>query len=90
MAQHILETDGLICPFPVQEAKAAMRDLSVGDELVIHFDCTQELKPSPVGRPKIVTPPRISSNAGRPNGASPSSSPRDPREPHQPTCLLEV
>ncbi|AJC69109.1 oxidoreductase [Trueperella pyogenes TP8] len=41
MAQHILETDGLICPFPVQEAKAAMRDLSVGDELVIHFDCTQ-------------------------------------------------
>lgn len=41
MAQRILETDGLICPFPVQEAKAAMAELSLGDELVINFDCTQ-------------------------------------------------
>lgn len=41
MTQYILETDGLVCPFPVQEAKTAMQDLNPGDELVINFDCTQ-------------------------------------------------
>lgn len=41
MAQYVLETDGLVCPFPVQEAKAAMEELETGDELVINFDCTQ-------------------------------------------------
>lgn len=41
MTQYILETDGLVCPFPVQEAKTAMEDLNPGDELVINFDCTQ-------------------------------------------------
>ncbi|WP_298584565.1 sulfurtransferase TusA family protein [uncultured Kocuria sp.] len=41
MAQHVLETDGLVCPFPVVEAKAAMAEMPAGDELVINFDCTQ-------------------------------------------------
>lgn len=37
----VLETEGLVCPFPVMEAEEAMADLEVGDELVIAFDCTQ-------------------------------------------------
>ncbi|GAA1347569.1 sulfurtransferase TusA family protein [Arthrobacter roseus] len=41
MAQHILETDGQVCPFPLVEAKAAIAELPIGDELVINFDCTQ-------------------------------------------------
>ncbi len=41
MATHVLETDGMVCPFPVQEAKAAMAELKSGDELIINFDCTQ-------------------------------------------------
>jgi len=41
MTQHVLETDGLVCPFPVQEAKQAMESLSAGDEPVINFDCAQ-------------------------------------------------
>ncbi|GGC79499.1 oxidoreductase [Tersicoccus solisilvae] len=41
MAQHILETDGQVCPFPLVEAKRAIDGLPVGDELVINFDCTQ-------------------------------------------------
>ncbi|WP_323960543.1 oxidoreductase [Arthrobacter sp. JZ12] len=41
MAQHILETDGQVCPFPLVEAKAAIESIPVGDELVINFDCTQ-------------------------------------------------
>lgn len=47
MAQHILTTNGLVCPFPVQEAKAVMHDLEAGDELVIHFDCTQATEAIP-------------------------------------------
>lgn len=37
----VLQTEGLVCPFPVVEAEEAMADLSDGDELVIGFDCTQ-------------------------------------------------
>lgn len=37
----VLETEGLVCPFPVIEAEEAMAGLSTGDELVIGFDCTQ-------------------------------------------------
>ncbi|MDO4915262.1 YeeE/YedE thiosulfate transporter family protein [Corynebacterium sp.] len=36
-----LDTLGAVCPFPLIEAKAAMQQLSSGDELVINFDCTQ-------------------------------------------------
>ncbi|WP_296136901.1 YeeE/YedE thiosulfate transporter family protein [uncultured Corynebacterium sp.] len=36
-----LDTLGAVCPFPLIEAKAAMQQLSSGDELVIDFDCTQ-------------------------------------------------
>jgi len=31
----VLQTEGLVCPFPVVEAEEAMADLSDGDELVI-------------------------------------------------------
>lgn len=41
MTVHVLETDGLVCPFPLVEAKEAMSGLEMGDELVINFDCTQ-------------------------------------------------
>ena len=37
----VLQTEGLVCPFPVVEAEDAMAELSDGDELVIGFDCTQ-------------------------------------------------
>lgn len=36
-----LDTLGAVCPFPLIEAKAALQQLSSGDELVIDFDCTQ-------------------------------------------------
>lgn len=41
MAQHILVTDGQVCPFPLVAAKEAIALLADGDELVINFDCTQ-------------------------------------------------
>lgn len=41
MAQVTLETNGSVCPFPLVEAKEAMKTMSIGDELIIHFDCTQ-------------------------------------------------
>ncbi|MBV6539925.1 sulfurtransferase TusA family protein [Ursidibacter sp. B-7004-1] len=42
-----LETAGLVCPFPLVEAKEAMSKLSQGDELVIEFDCTQATEAIP-------------------------------------------
>lgn len=36
-----LETGGLVCPFPLIDAKKKMAELAVGDELLIAFDCTQ-------------------------------------------------
>ncbi|WGE32029.1 MULTISPECIES: sulfurtransferase TusA family protein [Actinobacillus] len=42
-----LETAGLVCPFPLVEAKEAMAKLNKGDELVIEFDCTQATEAIP-------------------------------------------
>ncbi|WGE33294.1 sulfurtransferase TusA family protein [Actinobacillus genomosp. 1] len=42
-----LETSGLVCPFPLVEAKEAMAKLNKGDELVIEFDCTQATEAIP-------------------------------------------
>ncbi len=41
MAQHRLDTYTLVCPFPLIEAKEAIAQIPVGDELVIDVDCTQ-------------------------------------------------
>lgn len=45
--QHVLETVGQVCPFPLIEAKKAMDTLNSGDELVIAFDCTQATESLP-------------------------------------------
>lgn len=45
--QHVLETVGQVCPFPLVEAKKAMDDLPAGDELKIDFDCTQATEALP-------------------------------------------
>ncbi|WGE35341.1 sulfurtransferase TusA family protein [Actinobacillus genomosp. 1] len=42
-----LETSGLVCPFPLVEAKEAMAKLNKGDELIIEFDCTQATEAIP-------------------------------------------
>ncbi|MGO4956898.1 sulfurtransferase TusA family protein [Luteococcus sp. OSA5] len=47
MAKHVLETVGEVCPFPLIEAKKAIAELPVGDELVINFDCTQATESIP-------------------------------------------
>lgn len=36
-----MDTLGAVCPFPLIEAKDAIKRIDVGDELVIEFDCTQ-------------------------------------------------
>ena len=41
-----LETAGLVCPFPLMEAKEAMAKLNKGDGIVIEFDCTQATEAS--------------------------------------------
>ena len=45
--KQVLETNGLVCPFPLVEAKDAINELSNGDELVINFDCTQATEAIP-------------------------------------------
>ncbi|GFN30762.1 sulfurtransferase TusA family protein [Paenibacillus xylaniclasticus] len=42
-----LEVLGMVCPFPLIEAKEAMEKLSSGDELIIDFDCTQATESIP-------------------------------------------
>lgn len=42
-----LATVGLVCPFPLVEAKQAMANLNKGGELVIEFDCTQATEAIP-------------------------------------------
>ncbi|MGO1248303.1 MAG: sulfurtransferase TusA family protein, partial [Streptococcus thermophilus] len=42
-----LETGGLVCPFPLIDAKKKMAELAVGDELLIAFDCTQATESIP-------------------------------------------
>ena len=39
--RYALDTLGAVCPFPLIEAKDAMKHLDSGEELVINFDCTQ-------------------------------------------------
>ena len=41
MAKTVLEVMGMVCPFPLVEAKDAIELLNSGDELEIQFDCTQ-------------------------------------------------
>ena len=43
----ILPTLGLVCPFPLVEAKEAMAKLNKGDCLEIEFDCTQATEAIP-------------------------------------------
>jgi hypothetical protein len=38
---------GMVCPFPLIEAKEAIESLNSGDELVIDFDCTQATESIP-------------------------------------------
>ena len=42
-----LETNGLVCPFPLVEAKEAITKLNKGDSLIIEFDCTQATESIP-------------------------------------------
>lgn len=42
-----LEAAGLVCPFPLVEAKQEMAKLNHGDGLIIEFDCTQATEAIP-------------------------------------------
>ncbi|WP_439240056.1 sulfurtransferase TusA family protein [Lonepinella sp. BR2474] len=42
-----LETAGLVCPFPLVEAKETMAKLNKGDGIEIEFDCTQATEAIP-------------------------------------------
>lgn len=42
-----LPASGLVCPFPLVEAKALMATLEKGDTLIIEFDCTQATEAIP-------------------------------------------
>lgn len=44
---YALDTLGAVCPFPLVDARAAMKELSAGDKLVIDFDCTQATETIP-------------------------------------------
>lgn len=41
MAVYELKSLGLVCPFPLLEAKDKITEIEVGDALKIEFDCTQ-------------------------------------------------
>lgn len=41
MAVYELKSLGLVCPFPLLEAKDKIEEIAVGDALKIEFDCTQ-------------------------------------------------
>lgn len=43
----VLETTGMVCPFPLVEAKEAIVDMAMGEELIINFDCTQATESIP-------------------------------------------
>ena len=45
--RYTLETGGLVCPFPLIDAKQKMAELEIGDELYIRFDCTQATESIP-------------------------------------------
>ena len=41
MALYELKSLGMVCPFPLIEAKEKLSEIEVGDALKIEFDCTQ-------------------------------------------------
>ncbi|MFJ7677879.1 sulfurtransferase TusA family protein [Peribacillus sp. NPDC097198] len=43
----VLETSGMVCPFPLVEAKEAIAGMTKGEELIINFDCTQATESIP-------------------------------------------
>lgn len=43
----LLETTGMVCPFPLVEAKNAIETMEIGEELIINFDCTQATESIP-------------------------------------------
>ena len=45
--KKVLGVMGMVCPFPLVEAKEAITELNSGDELVIEFDCTQATESIP-------------------------------------------
>ena len=45
--KQVLEVMGMVCPFPLVEAKEAIETLKSGDELEIQFDCTQATETIP-------------------------------------------
>lgn len=45
--QKKLSVLGMVCPFPLVEAKKAIEELAKGDELIIDFDCTQATESIP-------------------------------------------
>lgn len=45
--QYKLAVLGMVCPFPLIEAKEKIETLGSGDELVIDFDCTQATESIP-------------------------------------------
>lgn len=45
--KHKLAVLGMVCPFPLIEAKEKIELLNSGDELVIEFDCTQATESIP-------------------------------------------
>lgn len=45
--QKKLSVLGMVCPFPLVEAKQMIAELNSGDELVIDFDCTQATESIP-------------------------------------------
>lgn len=44
----ILDTRGKVCPFPLVDAKEAIKDIQSGDRLEILFDCTQATETIPL------------------------------------------
>ena len=63
-----LPTLGLVCPFPLVEAKEAMAKLNKGDGLEIEFDCTQATEAIPAGRLKKVMKSQTSNKLMMRNG----------------------
>ena len=47
MAKQVLEVMGMVCPFPLVEAKEAIETIQSNDELEIKFDCTQATETIP-------------------------------------------
>jgi len=44
----ILDTRGKVCPFPLVDAKEAIKGIQSGDNLEILFDCTQATETIPL------------------------------------------